>query len=99
MRIMVQFVGQAVGVILLRKKNGTTHLPYKMPLYPLPVILAILMWLFIFCATGFTIILSFLIVFGSGVIVYFIYAKLQKKWPYAIEGDEELQKAIQAIGK
>jgi fructoselysine transporter len=83
MRIIVQFVGQAVGIILLRKRNGTKKLPYKMPLYPLPVILAIAMWLFIFCATGLTIILSFLIVFGSGVIVYFIYAKLQHKWPYA----------------
>ena len=83
MRIMVQFVGQAIGVMLLRKRNGTKYLPYKMPLYPLPVILAIAMWLFIFYATGLTIILSFLIVFGSGVIVYFIYAKLQGRWPYA----------------
>jgi fructoselysine transporter len=99
MRIMVQFVGQAVGVILLRKKNGTAHLPYKMPLYPLPVILAILMWLFIFLATGLAIMLSFLIVFGSGVIVYFIYAKLQKKWPYIKEEDVVLEEAIQAIGE
>ena len=41
MRIMVQFIGQAVGVVILRKRNGKAHLPYKMPLYPLPVILAI----------------------------------------------------------
>jgi hypothetical protein len=40
------------------------------------------MWLFIFYATGLTIILSFLIVFASGLIVYFVYAKLQKQWPY-----------------
>ena len=82
MRIMVQFIGQAAGVILLRKRNGTKHLPYKMPLYPLPVILVIAMWLFIFYATGLTIILSFLVVFASGLIVYFVYAKLQNQWPY-----------------
>jgi fructoselysine transporter len=82
MRIIVQFIGQAAGIILLRKRNGTTHLPYKMPLYPLPIILAILMWLFIFYATGATIITSFLLVLGSGVIVYFIFARLQHKWPY-----------------
>jgi len=82
MRIMVQFIGQAAGVILLRRRKGTKHLPYKMPLYPLPVILVIAMWLFIFYATGLTIILSFLIVFASGLIVYFVYAKLQKQWPY-----------------
>ncbi len=82
MRIMVQFIGQAIGVMLLRKRNGSLHLPYKMPLYPLPVILAIAMWLFIFYATGLTIILSFLIVFGSGLLVYFIMAKWKKQWPY-----------------
>ena len=93
MRIMVQFVGQAIGVVLLRKRNGTKNLPYKMPLYPLPVILAIAMWLFIFYATGLTIIISFLVVFGSGVVVYFIYAKLQGKWPYASKDVEDTKTA------
>jgi transposase len=45
------------------------------------------------------IMLSFLIVFGSGVIVYFIYAKLQKKWPYIKEEDVVLEEAIEAIGE
>ncbi|MEP7255776.1 MAG: amino acid permease [Ferruginibacter sp.] len=99
MRIMVQFIGQAAGVILLRKRNGTKHLPYKMPLYPLPVILVIAMWLFIFYATGLTIILSFLIVFVSGLIVYFIYAKFQKQWPYKNAADISLTEERNNIGK
>ena len=82
MRIMVQFIGQAAGVVLLRKRNGTINLPYKMPLYPLPVLLAIAMWLFIFYATGLTIMLSFLLVFGSGLTVYLIMAKLKRQWPF-----------------
>lgn len=99
MRIMVQFVGQAVGVILLRKRKGTATLPYKMPLYPLPVILAIAMWLFVFCATGLTIILSFLIVFGSGLMVYFIYAKLQHKWPYPQKDFPDAEENIDLAGQ
>ena len=98
MRIMVQFIGQAVGVVLLRKRNGSKDLPYKMPLYPLPVILVIAMWLFVFYATGLTIILSFLIVFGSGLIVYFIYAKLQNHWPFKSLDDLSLEEEIQQIG-
>lgn len=82
MRIMVQFIGQAIGVIILRNRNGTKALPYKMPFYPLPVILAVAMWLFIFYSTGLKVINSFLIVFGSGLVVYCIYAKLQTQWPY-----------------
>jgi fructoselysine transporter len=83
MRIMVQFIGQAVGVVLLRKRNGSAGLPYKMPLYPLPVVLAIAMWLFVFYATGLAVIKSFVYVFCSGLLVYFIYARLQKQWPFA----------------
>ena len=89
MRIMVQFIGQAVGVTLLRKRNGTRDLPYKMPLYPLPVILAIVMWLFVFYATGLTIIVSFFVVLGSGVIMYFILAKMQKQWPFGNRRDKD----------
>lgn len=83
MRIMVQFIGQAIGVLILRKRNGKANLPYAMPLYPLPVILAILMWLFVFYSTGFAVIKSFLLVFGTGMLVYFIYAKMQQKWPFS----------------
>ncbi len=82
MRIMVQFIGQGVGLMLLRKRKGETNLPFKMPLYPLPVILAILMWLFVFYATGTAIILSFVIVLLSGIIVYLVKANLNREWPF-----------------
>jgi fructoselysine transporter len=85
MRILVQFIGQAIGVVLLRQRNGTAHLPYKMPLYPLPVILAVLMWLFVFYATGMQIVLSFLILITAGIIVYFVFAKYTRQWPYEKE--------------
>jgi fructoselysine transporter len=99
MRIMVQFIGQAIGVVLLRRRNGKAHLPYKMPLYPLPVILAILMWLFVFYSTGFAVIKSFLIVFGTGIVVYFIYAKLQNQWPYNNVKEESPDKLIEKTAK
>ena len=99
MRIMVQFIGQAAGVILLRRRNGSKHLVYKMPLYPVPVILVIAMWLFIFYATGLTIILSFLIVISSGIVVYFMYAKLQKQWPFRNEAEVDLVNTIDKIGE
>jgi fructoselysine transporter len=82
MRIMVQFIAQAAGVILLRKRNGTQNLPYKMPLYPLPIIVAIAIWLLLFSCTGLKSIVSFLIVFSTGLVVYFVYSKINKQWPF-----------------
>lgn len=52
MRILVQFVAQSVGLVLLRRRFGAGHLPYKMKLYPLPVIISIIIWLFILYTTG-----------------------------------------------
>lgn len=96
MRIMVQFIGQAVGVIILRKRNGTKALPYKMPLYPLPVILVIAMWLlFLFNRAESD--QLFLIVFGSGLVVYFIYAKLQNQWPYKRKEDAISDEEIRGL--
>ena len=71
MRIVIQFMSQAVGVVLLRKRNGTKDLPFKMWLYPIPVIISLLMWAFLFYHTGwFAVWGSLIAVIGVGV--YFI---------------------------
>lgn len=82
MRIMIQFVGQAVGLLILRNKRNSDEFPYKMPLFPLPVFLAIAMWLFILISTGSKLMFSGLIVIFLGTIVYFIKATVQKEWPF-----------------
>jgi len=77
MRIIVQFIGQAVGVVLLRKKFGNKGLPFKMWLFPVPIILSITIWIFLFISTEwFALWGSLIAVFG--VIVYFVKDKLTK---------------------
>jgi amino acid transporter len=71
MRILVQFVAQAVGVVILRKRVGVSKLPFKMWLYPLPVILSITIWLFVWAATK-TFALYGLILVSIGILVYYI---------------------------
>jgi amino acid transporter len=71
MRIIIQFIGQAVGVVLLRKRFGKESLPFKMWLYPLPVILSIIVWLYLFVSTGWFALTGSLIAV-AGVVVYFI---------------------------
>jgi amino acid transporter len=70
MRILVQFVAQAVGVVLLRRRNGTANLPFKMWLYPLPVILSVCIWIFVWYSTGIAALLG-LILTACGVVVYY----------------------------
>jgi amino acid transporter len=82
MRILIQFIGQAIGVWVLRRRRGTTNLPYRMPLFPLPVIAAIALWLFVFYATGMAVIGYFLLVFGTGFIVYMLLARTNRFYPF-----------------
>ena len=71
MRILVQFVAQAIGVVVLRKRNGVSGLPFKMWLYPLPVILSILIWLFVLYSTGMVALFG-LVLAAIGVVVFFM---------------------------
>lgn len=71
MRILVQFIGQAVGVVLLRKRFGSKDLPFRMWLFPIPVVLSIVVWIFLFQATGWFALWGSLIAL-AGIGVYFI---------------------------
>jgi fructoselysine transporter len=72
MRILVQFVAQAIGVVLLRKRNGTANLPFKMWLYPLPVILSVAIWLFVLYSTGLAALLG-LFLAACGIVVFYLF--------------------------
>ncbi|ALW84935.1 amino acid permease [Hymenobacter sedentarius] len=82
MRILVQFVGQAVGLMLLRRRRGTAALPFKMPLYPLPVLIAIAVWLLVFWSTGPKFMLSGLTVIVLGVGVFLLWSRRLGRWPF-----------------
>lgn len=82
MRILVQFVGQAVGLVLLRRRNGAAHLPFRMPLYPLPVVLAVVVWLWVFWSTGPQFMLSGLAVIAAGVGAFLLWSRQLGRWPF-----------------
>jgi len=70
MRIMIQFIGQAIGLLILYKRKGSGFFPWKMPFFPVPLFIAILIWVAIFYSTGPKMMLSGLIVTGLGLIAF-----------------------------
>jgi amino acid transporter len=50
-RILIQFVGQIATVIYLRANLPRSSRPYRMPLYPLPALVALAGWLFVLSTT------------------------------------------------
>jgi fructoselysine transporter len=82
MRIVVQFMGQAVGVMLLRKRLPLERIPFKMWLYPVPALLALVAWGAIFVSTGTTFMLAGTGVIGAGIVVFLIRARVSRVWPF-----------------
>lgn len=79
MRILVQFISQSVGLIALHYRSKKLRLPYKMPLFPIPAILGILVWLFVFLSSDWQYIVGALGIIISGLILYFIKEHYTKK--------------------
>jgi fructoselysine transporter len=82
MRLLVQFIGQAVGVILLHKRWGSERLPFKMWLYPVPAVLTMLAWAWLFWETG-PVRKWGLLEIVLGVIAFLVWTREMRQWPFA----------------
>jgi fructoselysine transporter len=88
MRLIVQFIGQAVGVMLLRKRWDSGRLPFKMWLYPLPAVLTMMGWAWLFWQTGPARKYG-LMEIGLGVMAYLVWARVKNFWPFESPGSEQ----------
>jgi fructoselysine transporter len=82
MRCIIQFVGQAAGLILLRRRWGVARLPFRMWLYPIPVAAAIIGWCAIFVSTGERPMIAATAAASVGILVYLVRAKWLREWPF-----------------
>ncbi|MBI3850163.1 MAG: amino acid permease [Verrucomicrobia bacterium] len=88
-RIIVQFMGQIVAVMLLRRRAPAMERPYRIWLYPLPCFVALVGWLFVFGTADWKVILFGLGTLLLGVIFFLIWSKWTRRWPFKDETTEE----------
>ncbi|MGD9723022.1 MAG: APC family permease [Pirellulales bacterium] len=74
-RILVQFLGQIIGLHVLRTTRPDVVMPFRMWLYPLPSLIAGLGWLFMLGAQYHMLPLA-LAVIGAGVVVYPLWRRV-----------------------
>ena len=84
-RFLIQFIGQIVALVLLRRNRPELARPYKMWLYPLPLLVAGTGWLWVFATTPPRVVAFALGALALGVAGYFGWAKMAAKWPFATE--------------
>jgi len=83
-RIVVQFMGQIVGLILLRRHAPNMKRPYRMWLYPIPAIVAMLGWIFVFATTQIDVIFFGVGVLALGFVAFLLWSWNTKRWPFGL---------------
>src|SRR5881397_2545268 len=81
-RILVQFIGQIGAVTLLRRRAPELPRPYRMWLYPVPSLIALLGWIFIFATTPPMVIAFGLGALMLGVVCFGAWSWKRRTWPF-----------------
>lgn len=81
-RILVQFIGQIGAVILLRRVKPAAEFPFRMWLYPVPALIALGGWIFLFCTTGVWLVMGGLIALLAGIIAFLLWSRGRRTWPF-----------------
>jgi len=82
-RILIQFHGQVIALFLIRLRRPDIERPFRVWLYPLPPLVSLAGYLYVFASLGLRFILFGLATLGLGVVVYLVAAKKQREWPFA----------------
>jgi amino acid transporter len=82
MRILVQFIGQIGAVMRLRKLKPASERPFKMWLYPLPALVALVGWIFLFVTSGKQQMLYSTGALFVGIIAFLCWSGFCRAWPF-----------------
>lgn len=83
-RLLLQFLVQEAGAVVLRWRRPDLERPFRMWLYPLPVLLAILGFLYILISRpNFSKELRYaVVILIAGLAIYFVRAWRRAEWPF-----------------
>lgn len=92
-RIALQFLVQAIGVIVLRVRRPEMPRPFRMWLYPLPALVALTGFVFILISrsNSLTQVRYAVVILVSGVLIYLLRAWRQRDWPFRSPARNEVQ--------
>jgi len=87
-RLLVQFIGQAIGIMVLHRRWPPKRFPFKMWFYPLPAILTMCGWAALFWATGGARKWGLLVI-GLGLAAFLLRAREMRQWPFGVAAQTE----------
>jgi amino acid transporter len=88
-RVVVVFMGQIIGLFILRKYRPEVPRPFKMWIYPVPAVLALMGWVYVFGSgvtdpeKGWKFMLYAFGTIAAGLVAYLVLARQKKHWPFS----------------
>jgi amino acid transporter len=79
-----------IALTVLRRRQPNLPRPYRMFLYPLPSLIALAGWIYLYFASGLKMIWLSLAWMALGVGAFLIWAQIEKTWPF---GEKEIRQA------
>jgi APA family basic amino acid/polyamine antiporter len=74
-RILIQFIAQIFAVHYLRNYHPEIERPFKIWLYPLPSVIALFGWSYIFLTSGWAFILFGVLTLAAGVVAFWLWRR------------------------
>jgi amino acid transporter len=96
-RILEQFVMQILGVMLLRRTQPELQRPYRIWLYPLPCLLALTGWLYMYFTADRLFIFLGLGTMAAGIVAFFIWSWHTRGWPFSLGSDLDARHAHDSL--
>lgn len=78
--VLIQSIAQIVALAVVRARG--LHAPYRMWLFPIPALVALAGWLYVFASSGVWQMLFGIASLLVGTAVFAIRARLRKEWPF-----------------
>jgi APA family basic amino acid/polyamine antiporter len=83
LRILVQFVGQIIGLLVLRRTQPERPRPFRVWLAPLPCGLALAGWLYVYAASGTRFVAASSLALLAGTAAFVLWSRHGGEWPFA----------------
>jgi amino acid transporter len=81
-QIMFQYIAQCFAVVILRRRKERTPDTFAMPLYPWPIVISLVGWLYIAFTSPWRYVLAGVIALLGGSVIFFLQAWRQNTWPF-----------------